>query len=221
MKIGICIPCHFSYVKFLDRLFLSIDKQTYKPHVVCVSLSGLPPLTDIPKFQVSFNLKIISTIEKKNAGENRNISAFSIKDDVDIISFFDADDFMHPQRLESINNAFEKNGCDVFLHKFLVCDQNQSSVNLINETNKINITGSIIKKHDFYGIWTRMFDDTNNEHIIANGHISFRSSILSLHRVPENMVGCEDSVFTTTLAKSGYVINATTDKLSLYCCTGR
>ena len=31
MKIGVCIPCHFLYVKFLDRLFLSIDKKTYKP----------------------------------------------------------------------------------------------------------------------------------------------------------------------------------------------
>lgn len=217
MKIGVCIPCHFLYVKFLDRLFLSIDKQTYKPHIVCVSISGLPPIIDIPKYQVSFNLNIINTTENKNSGENRNISAFNVKNNVDIISFFDADDFMHPQRLESINNAFKNNGCDVFLHNYLLCDHNNSCINLIKISDKIKITGNVSKKYNIYKIWTRMFDDNNKQFPIANGHISFKSSIFSLHNVPENKVGCEDSLFTTTLTKSGYIINATVDKLSLYC----
>ena len=66
-----------------------------------------------------------------------------------------------------------------------------------------------------------MFYDNNKQFPIANGHISFKSSIFSLHNVPENKVGCEDSLFTTTLTKSGYIINATVDKLSLYCYNGR
>jgi hypothetical protein len=221
MKIGVCIPCHFLYVKFLDRLFLSIDKKTYKPHIVYVSISGLPPIIDIPKYQVSFNLNIINTTENKNSGENRNISAFNVKNNVDIISFFDADDFMHPQRLESINNAFKNNGCDVFLHNYLLCDHNNSYINLKKISDKIKITCSVSKKYNIYKIWTRMFDDNNKEFPIANGHISFKSSIFSIHNVPENKVGCEDSLFTTTLTKSGYIINATVDKLSLYCYNGR
>ena len=160
-------------------------------------------------------------MKKKNAGENRNICAFDIMNNVDIISFFDADDFMHPRRLESINNAFEKNNCDIFLHNFLSCNHKRSNADLISDVSKIKITNSISKKYIFHGIWTCMIDDAGNQIMTANGHISVRSSIFSFHRVPENMVGCEDSIFTTTLAKSGYIINATADKLSLYCHVGR
>ena len=120
-----------------------------------------------------------------------------------------------------MDNAFKNNGCDVFLHNYLLCDHNNSYINLIKISDKIKITGNVSKKYNIYKIWTRMFDDNNKQFPIANGHISFKSSIFSLHNVPENKVGCEDSLFTTTLTKSGYIINATVDKLSLYCYNGR
>ena len=46
-------------------------------------------------------------------GKNRNIAASVI--DTDILTFFDVDDIMHPQRLEIIMNSFEK-GIDGFIH---------------------------------------------------------------------------------------------------------
>lgn len=218
MKIGVCVPCHPNHFKFLERLILSIENQTYKPHIVCISLSGVSNIENIPKLSTTFDLKMIYNSGHKNAGENRNISANYVKDLVDVISFFDADDFMHPHRLESINNAFEKRNCDAFMHNFRRCMLHSPSDILVKSSADLGITENIIEKYDFNGICIRMLDDNNKEIPTANGHISIKSSIFSVYKVPENMLGCEDSIYTKTLSETGHLIVSTPDILSLYCC---
>jgi len=62
-------------------------------------------------------LKILVHEERKNAAQNRNIAAAAL--DTDLVSFFDADDTMHPQRLEFIRDSFRKEPCAIVLHSFL------------------------------------------------------------------------------------------------------
>lgn len=118
-KIGVAIPSYYRDLFVIKRCLDSIEKQTVKPVIVAVSMSqvGYFPIK-LPEY--SFQLKIITTMEIKNAGENRIIAADYIlnNSNVDIISFFDSDDEMVSTRLEYICRAFEEYNSDFILHNF-------------------------------------------------------------------------------------------------------
>jgi glycosyltransferase involved in cell wall biosynthesis len=128
MKIGVAIPCYKDHLPKLQRCLESIEAQTLKPTAVIVSCSS--STTDeilaykFPKY--SFQVSIAAHKEEKNAAQNRNIAAKILLEHhaVDILSFFDADDEMHPQRLEAIHTAFEENpGCGLVVHSFYMKDE--------------------------------------------------------------------------------------------------
>jgi glycosyltransferase involved in cell wall biosynthesis len=101
----------------------SIEAQTVKPHEVIVSCSS-SKTSDIPfsSYNYSFTLRILPRPERRNAAENRNYAASLLTSD--IITFFDADDEMHPQRLEAITNAFQQHpGLDIVIHSFYIDDE--------------------------------------------------------------------------------------------------
>jgi glycosyltransferase involved in cell wall biosynthesis len=117
--IGLAIPC---FIKHIDRcleLLDSINTQTRLPDKVVVSCSSSKP-ENFPIREYKYNLQVITTEERKNSSENRNIAAKNL--DTDIICFFDADDTMHPQRLEAIEKAFEEKA-DIVLHSFFTNDE--------------------------------------------------------------------------------------------------
>ena len=123
MRIGVAIPCYKYHIPQLKRCLDSIEAQTVKPDMVVVSCSSVNP-GDIPShtYKYSFPLRIIGHKERKNAAQNRNVAALSL--DTDIISFFDGDDEMHPQRLEAIKEAFSRNpALDIVLHSYLVDEE--------------------------------------------------------------------------------------------------
>jgi glycosyltransferase involved in cell wall biosynthesis len=108
LQIGIAIPCFKGHITHLKRLFDSIEAQTRKPDMVIVSCSS-SKYEDIPYKQqdYTFPFKIITIEEKKSCAQNRNIAGKIIN--TDIICFFDADDAMHPKRLEFIEQIFIEN----------------------------------------------------------------------------------------------------------------
>jgi glycosyltransferase involved in cell wall biosynthesis len=116
MRIGIAIPCYKYHIPVLKNCLDSIEAQTIHPSSVVVSCSSSAQ-SDIPEYSYSFPLKILVHEGRKNAAQNRNIAAASL--DTDLLSFFDADDTMHPQRLEYIRDSFRKEPCNIVLHSFL------------------------------------------------------------------------------------------------------
>jgi glycosyltransferase involved in cell wall biosynthesis len=117
MRIGIAIPCYKFHIPALGRCLKAIAEQTRLPDEVVVSCSS-SVADDIPGYSLPFPFRVIVTQERKNAAENRNIAAAALT--TDIISFFDADDIMHPQRLEAIEKAFTSvSDCDIVLHSYL------------------------------------------------------------------------------------------------------
>lgn len=117
MRIGVAIPCYKHHISLLKRCLDSIEAQTRKPYEVVVSCSSCNP-EDIPAYSYSFPLRILNHRERKNAAENRNLAAREILSSCDVISFFDCDDVMHPQRLQCIEEQFTRNPCDILLHNF-------------------------------------------------------------------------------------------------------
>ena len=110
---GVAIPCYNKHIPKLIDLLESIDAQTIKPDVVSISCSSTDEFPPLRKY--GFSLLVSSCKERKNAGQNRNIAARRL--DTDLISFFDADDHMHPQRIEGLMVAFSE-PCDIALHSF-------------------------------------------------------------------------------------------------------
>jgi glycosyltransferase involved in cell wall biosynthesis len=122
MRIGVAIPCYKYHIPVLKRCLDSIEEQSVKPDQVVVSCSSCQD-SDIPAYNYSFPLRIITHTERKNAAQNRNIAASHL--DTDIISFFDCDDQMHPRRLEGIKEAFCLiNPCDIVLHSYMLNEEN-------------------------------------------------------------------------------------------------
>ncbi len=63
----------------------------------------------------------MTTPIRQNAAQNRNKAALFLRQKaMDIISFFDADDVMHPQRLEFVKFAFYQNQeAKIVLHSYI------------------------------------------------------------------------------------------------------
>ena len=76
----------------------------------CSSTDEFPELR-----KYGFGVVVSTCKERRNAGQNRNIAARRLT--TDLISFFDADDHMHPQRIEGLLVAFNPQ-CDIALHSY-------------------------------------------------------------------------------------------------------
>lgn len=121
ITIGVAIPCYIHHIQKLKGVLNSIKNQTIKPSHVVVSCSSTPAdnkdVNELLQIYLPFfQLDIITTPECKNAAENRNIASRHLQ--TDIISYMDADDIMHPQRLLCIAHAFEHSDCQIVLHSF-------------------------------------------------------------------------------------------------------
>lgn len=115
MKIGVAVPCYYGHIQRLYDLLESIEKQTICPDKVVVSISSTSVFNYNKKY--CFNLEVIVTEDNKNAAQNRNIAASQLLD-MDYITFIDADDLMHPQRIEFLLKIFQECDCDIILHNY-------------------------------------------------------------------------------------------------------
>ena len=115
MRIGVAIPCYNGHISRLYDLLESIEKQTILPDKVVVSSSSTSELKCDKKY--SFSLEILITENKQNASKNRNVASSALPD-MDYITFMDADDIMHPQRIEFILKGFQTHDSDIILHNY-------------------------------------------------------------------------------------------------------
>ena len=211
MRLGVCIPCHKSYVKYIEKCLESIERQTRKPEVVSISFSEVDELPVLRTF--SFSVELSFTSKKQCEGRNRNIAASKIE--VDIVSFFDADDIMHPTRLASIEAAFEQ-GLDGFLHDNKQCNSNQyrsrpfSSIFWESTDNKVYTDGFISSKDAICGRIKSRYGQ------ITNGHFSCKHSVWKSISFPEGYGLGVDSEYVYRIYNTGYKLGYTPDKLTYY-----
>jgi glycosyltransferase involved in cell wall biosynthesis len=135
MRIGVAIPCFIKHINRCYELLDSINAQTRLPDEVVVSCSSSKP-EDFVKREYKFPLTVITTEDKYNTAQNRNSAASKLT--TDIISFIDADDIMHPQRLEAIEKAVEMNANIVFHSFFTEEECKQEFPNIIPCEIRIN-----------------------------------------------------------------------------------
>lgn len=164
-KISICIPCIQKHIPFLSDCIVSINNQTVLPFEIVVSVSNITDMKSVKNICDNISkvskipIKFKYTYEKKYAGENRNICVN--ESEGNIVSFIDADDLMHKDRIKILNEIFIKyNECIGILHYFV---ENRS---LDNE-----------EKFDEQYIQKYSFSD-----LLHFGHSSFRKKIFEKYK---------------------------------------
>jgi hypothetical protein len=172
------------------------------PDVVVVSVSSAKTYPDLP-------CRVLVRSDIACAGENRNIAARSIAEEVDVLTFIDADDVMHPRRIEMIEKHFTENrDLDYLVHSF-VMDGVWSE-----------ITGQL-RLNPFTGVQRKNGDvcgRVTGESLppFSNGHISCRSIVWQDEPMLERYGDGEDSEYTARMWEKGYTFGVTPDALSWY-----
>jgi hypothetical protein len=106
LTISVCIPCTFVHVRYLHTVLTSIEEQNLKPDEVIISISQIENKSPLHYDDYTFPVYVITTPERKYAGENRNIAALHSK--CDLIAFIDADDIMVSTRLSITQYIFHE-----------------------------------------------------------------------------------------------------------------
>ena len=195
LTIGVVIPCHKPNIGLLKRLLDSIENQTHKPDNVIVSCSSSKN-DDIPYSieHYSYPLHNYTHEDVKDTSENKNFGSRLIG--TDIISYFDSDDVMHPQRIEIIYNAFITNSdLKLFLHGL--------SLNPTDFIYPIYDINSIRYELDPFYIcqWGAVNLKDNSKRHITNGHLSILKEVfveLQYVETPDAK-GCEDTLYNRTI----------------------
>jgi hypothetical protein len=212
MKIGVAIPCYNGHINQLYVLLDSIEKQTILPDKVVVSTSSTKEFKNNNIY--SFPLEIIAVEEKNNAAKNRN-RAVSLLTDMDFISFIDADDVMHPQRIEMLLKVFKEHDSDIILHNYFDnnCPTNEIFKNM--EYTEINVRINSLRQH-----WSGCIEHCNYfDEGIHHSQVSVKNDILKNIKFPEEVefnrredcIFCH-RVFSLPNIKNAYIAN----KLSHY-----
>jgi len=209
-SIGIAICCYKGHIPHLGRLLNSIQDQTRLPDQVVVSCSSSSD-DDIPykASDYGFPLTIITHSEYKNASQNRNTAAAALT--TDIVSFFDADDTMHPQRLQFIDQCFGNHDIKIFLHNGFV---------RLSEPFEHYVSYYCLFNVLYRCPWGSTKIHSNlDEVMIFNGHSTVRREVLQdiQFREEAEFHGREDTIFCTdVITRYPYQTAYCHNKLSNY-----
>ena len=214
MKLGIAIPCFIKHIPNLWILLEALNNQTRLPDKVVVSCSSTE-FIQIPSIY-KFQLIICITPDYKNASQNRNI-AISLLNDMDYISFIDADDIPHYQRNEIILQTIADNNSDIILHNFMI-----ENVNLHNQITSVNFKHNVLCRASSGCIMHIKYED-ECKFKIHHAQSTVRREICDkvLYNESAQYTGKEDcvfcySVFSLPNIKNSYIYN----ELSYYVSSG-
>jgi hypothetical protein len=215
LKIAICIPCHAPHLHYLNDCIKSIEEQTRKPDMICISVSATSP-TMIPKIESTIPIFWHTTFKTMCAGGNRNVAShIATSNGADILSYFDADDVMLPHRIEMIEKAFINAPVDLVLHNPLMVkrgsryDWDPPTGDVKTEPFKIH-RDSVCGRVHYMGNPNRLYQ------LGTCGHVSVRSNIWKQTRYIENYGMGEDSEYVWRCVTGGARPGFLEDILSVY-----
>ena len=126
IEISIVVPCYAPHLKYLDVTFNDICNQTVFPKEVILAASQIDDETKNNLYQKFIDLfssnridfKIVSTINVQYPGINRNMGAKVSTGDY--IMFIDADDSIHPKKIEITKYFLQLYNPNIFLHSLVL-----------------------------------------------------------------------------------------------------
>lgn len=208
--IGVAIPCYKPHHSYLYRLFDSIADQTHKPNKVVVSCSSWDADTVREYLYRGISITIIYSKRRIVQAENRNISASMLG--TDILSFIDADDLMHPRRIEFILKAFSTSDCESIVHNYQYVPHG-TSIPYEDETELKLSEDVFVKNPNQPGCITYPVEKP-----FHHAHLAVSKDVFARFQYPiqEQYYRIEDSVYLATLLANGVRIRYLENKLSQY-----
>lgn len=216
MKLAVCIPCHVSHVKYIPDVLASIDRQTLRPDIVSISISQWTEAP--PVFQCSVPVEIHCTPNVLPAADNRNVAANAVLDRVDALSFIDADDVMHPRRIELIVSQLHH--CDAVYHSYRLWSSGsplptypvsglvRSGIWRVVPSNDPDLTARLVLAVRSGLRYTRF--------PIHAAHGSVRSHVFRSMQFPLGRRRSDDSEYMLMLYRAGYSIVVLQDPLTYF-----
>jgi len=120
MTVALCVPCIPRDIPFLEASLLpSVLNQTEPPAEVIIALSETNSSAGSSlesRWNHSIPFHVLATTAPQSPGQNRNRCAHATN--TRIVSFMDADDEMHPQRLSIIRQVLSETNATCALHSF-------------------------------------------------------------------------------------------------------
>lgn len=213
MIITLCIPCVDIHIPLLLKLLSSINNFTRKPDKIMIGLS--PKFNDYDLFDEKkkilqlypqLPIDIIVQTTKTNAAQHLNIMGKVVKEGFIIRA--DADDVIHPQKLEIIESLVKKYpDTKLILHRCRVLtdkrDYTSKHFKLYENINfddtlytdvKYGNKGYDLISEDFSKKYNRAYDFLARSNWIVNGANSYHHSVFH-DVVYENRSFAEDAIF--------------------------
>lgn len=171
-----------------------------------------------------FPLKILETPAKQFAGQNRNEGADAVPEDFDAVCFMDADDYMHPRRLEMIEPLLEQ-GADAVYH----CSDCGPRGSIVwEDAEPAPVWGCVTLNRT--SLWLKVFnktidllqpiqldEDMGEEIALTSGHPTVRLSCFKAIRFDEMAYTYEDTKFFSDIVYKHYNTVVLKNKLSYVC----
>tara|TARA_Y100000816_G_C26107818_1_gene589428 strand:- start:3935 stop:4657 length:723 start_codon:yes stop_codon:yes gene_type:complete len=216
MKICICIPCVDKHIPLLNKFLETIPKFTYIPDEVCISLS---PKFDktlnlddeknklMQKFS-NLNLKIL--VQDKITQAAMNLNKLSEIAESDILVRCDADDIIHPQKLEIIKTIFEKYpDTKLLLHAWFIKQHRDYSMSTFSFIDISNLDNEIyndiqtfkimdLKSEKYSKKFNKNIDFIASQNLIVNGANAVHKCVFNDIKYPDQNYG-EDKRFNYAL----------------------
>ena len=208
MSIGVAIPCYEPHHKYLSALLDSIANQTHRPDRVVISCSSWAYDGRVDTFYKGIPLTILYWSRLVVQAENRNLAASELQ--TDYITFFDADDLMHPRRIEFVLKAFEQTKCQAIVHNYQHVQR--PLVVPFEDTDELIISEKeVVKDPNAIGVCVEGLP-------LHHAHISITKQIFDQYKFDQNpyMYRIEDSLYAATLVKYGIPIRYIANKLSQF-----
>ena len=224
-RFAMCIPCHSEDSDCIDKCFKSIKEQEQKPDIITMSVSSSTPekeaLFNQKKAEYKLPIHYSFTTEPLLPGANRNrAAAAAIKKGATHLSFFDADDIMHPKRFKLIRKAFSKNkGMTGVVHGF----QGGSKANSTLTTPNTPVNGAVHFNRVYPKVesnqegipYNTIAADPQLSNSLASGHSTVTSKFWKLYPFREDLKTGEDGSFIHNILTKG-TLGFMTDPLTLY-----
>lgn len=212
LGVSLVIPCVPAHVRYLAECVASARAQTRLPQEVVVALSSCAPAeaheaeAAVRAASGPMTVRILAQDAPASAAENRNRGASASSQP--IVSFMDADDTMHPQRLERVVGLLQEHRADAVLHGFAhnsPCDAWEVG------------SGNVIAPEE---ACLREAADRTCVHLtfaaVTHGHITVRRRIIEAVQQDPRAARREDSLFVRQVFEAGFRVAITDDRLSTY-----
>ena len=174
-----------SFTKFEREVVISFTNSSYS-QALRLRTSSLERLGPVP-------VRVVRSSQVKVQGESRNNAA--LISTAELISFIDADDRMHPERLEVIQRAFKDNAnLTMLLHGF-VEDSNDNGWE--SESMLSTESYAVAGKEEICESERRSRHQPNLDLLVHHAHVTLRREMFNVFKYDESKAShrIEDSLF--------------------------